>query len=577
MRHHWSPPRAQIQDRKLLKVVFQNTGPAKPDAEFRAGDEKPGNRALEQLLQKISSESDLPTLGSSVSRVVQMTSSDDEAVRNLAHFILSDVALTQKILRISNTVCYRTASGTQVTTVSKAIFLLGFDTVKTAALAMLLVDGMSGKNAKSVRNELSHAVCASIVGREIARRSHFKDAEEAAVAALFKNIGRVLVAAYDHEQYDKIIKLVEAGTHNPAQASQQVLGCSFDLLADAVLREWNIPDSIVQALNPPPPGVLKAPKGRQEWLQQVAAFSSAAARLIPSVGSPGQEAASKAVLTRFGAALGLDQAKLNQLFIGVAQETRAIASSTELALHSDEHDHAHAHEVDAQPGKQKSDSGQNAAVESTSTPAAAADKGEFGLPSEFLLDAPDASQALVVTERHASGKPVNARDLLLAGVQDVTQMMASGRCKVNDLMLLVLETLYSSLGFRFATVCLKDMSTHQFRARISMGEKNAERQANFVFPVHTARDLFHLALENDADLMISDATAPKIRDLLPAWHRTLLPDARSFIVLPLVVQKKQLGLFYADRGQAAPEGVPTDETSLIKTLKGQVLTALNSR
>ena len=559
-------------------MVFQNTGPAKPDVEFRAGDEKnPANGALEKLLQKISSEADLPALGSSVSRVVQMTSSDGEAVKNLAHFILSDVALTQKILRISNTVCYRTASGTPVTTVSKAIFLLGFDTVKTAALAMLLVDGMSGKNAKSVRNELSQALCSSIVGREVARRSHFKDAEEAAVAALFKNIGRVLVAAYEHDLYDKIIALVEAGTHTPALASQQVLGCSFDVLAESVLREWNIPDSIVQALTPPPPGVLRPAKGRQEWLQQVAAFSSAAARLIPSAGTRGQEAASKAVLTRFGAALGLDHAKLNQLFAGVAQETRVIASSTELALHGDEQDHP---AVSAAEATQAGQTAASAALPAAAAPAQAgveAAGAESGLPSELLLDVLDEPHALQVSQRHPSGKPMNARDLLLAGVQDVTQMMASGRCKVNDLMLLVLETLYSSMGFRFATVCLKDIHTAQFRARIAMGEKNAERQADFAFPIQSARDLFHLAMENDADLMISDATAPKIRDLLPAWHRTLLPDARSFIVLPLVVQKKQLGLFYADRAQAAPEGVPPDETSLIKTLKGQVLTALNSR
>jgi GAF domain-containing protein len=75
--------------------------------------------------------------------------------------------------------------------------------------------------------------------------------------------------------------------------------------------------------------------------------------------------------------------------------------------------------------------------------------------------------------------------------------------------------------------------------------------------------------------MISDATTAKIRDLIPGWHRALLPDARSFIVLPLVLQKVPLGLFYADRAQLAPEGVPSDEAALIKTLKGQVLAALN--
>ncbi|WP_233575529.1 HDOD domain-containing protein [Noviherbaspirillum saxi] len=518
--------------------------------------------ARDRLLRKISAEADLPALGSSVSRVVQMASSDDEAVRDLAHFILSDVALTQKVLRVANTVSYRTSSGTPVTTVSKAIFLLGFEVVKTTALAMLLVDGMSTKHAKNVRTELNHALCASIVGREMARRSQYRDAEEAAIAALFKNIGRLLVASHDHRLYSEISRLVESGKFTPAQASMQVLGCSFDLLGEAVLREWNIPETIVLALASPPAGVLKPAKARQEWLQQVAAFSSAAARLIPDMNEPGQDAAAKAVLTRFGHALNLDQAKLGQLFASVAEETRVLASNAQLTMQTDEHVEA----ASAIAGDSK-----------TVAPGSASDATDTGLPSELLLDLLDDNQPLQVSDRHASGKPMNARDLLLAGVQDVTHMMASGRCKVNDLLLLVLETLYGSMGFRFATICLKDMQTQQFRARISMGDNHAARQAGFAFPIASARDLFHLAMDNDADLMISDASAPKIRDLLPAWHRSLLPDARSFIVLPMVVQKKQLGLFYADRTQCAPEGVPPDETALIKTLKGQVLTALQSR
>ena len=105
---------------------------------------------------------------------------------------------------------------------------------------------------------------------------------------------------------------------------------------------------------------------------------------------------------------------------------------------------------------------------------------------------------------------------------------------------------------------------------------NQGQQAGFAFPLASSRELFHLAMENDADLMISDASSPKIRDLLPAWHKALLPDAKSFIVLPLVVNKVQLGLFYADRIVAAPEGVPPDETALIKALKGQVLAALGA-
>jgi HD-like signal output (HDOD) protein len=506
-------------------------------------------------LEKLSVSGDLPALGSSVSRVVQLTSSNDEAVRRLANFILSDVALTQTILRISNTVAYRTASGTPVTTVSKAIMLLGFDTIKTSALAMLLVDGMSGKHAQNVRCELAQALSASVIGREVARRSQFKEAEEAAVAALFKNIGRVLVAAHEHELYCRIGALVEEGTHTPAQASMKVLGCSFDLLGKSVLQEWKIPEAIVQALPAPAPGTLRPAKNRSEWLQQVAALSAEAAMLLPHLGQKDreeeQERAIKSLLRRFGFALNLDREKLIELLGTAAQEVRVLAENTSIEPELAQLNLSHADE----PSEEEMG----------------------GLPGELRLDAADRAAQLQVTTRHASGKPMNARDLLLAGIQDVTQMMVNGKCQVNDLMLLVLETLYSGLGFRFATVCLKEVQSGQFRARISIGENATARQTGFVFSSSSSQDLFQLALQNDADLMIADATVPKVRDLLPVWHRKLLPDARSFIVLPLVVNNRQIGFFYADRRLPAPEGMSPDETALIKTLKGQVVAALNAR
>lgn len=509
--------------------------------------------ARDRLLRRITADNDLPALGSSVARVIELASSDDDSVRELAHFLLSDVALTQKVLRLSNTVCYRTASGVPVTTISRAIFLLGFDTVKISALAILLVDGLKGRQGQSVRTELGFALSASVIGRELARRSHFKDAEEAAVAALFKNMGRLLVASHDHDLYAGIAQLIETGNLTPAQASMQVLGCSFEMLAESVLQEWQIPDTIINALAPLPQGILKPAKARPEWLQQVAAFSTAAAALIPRMIEPGTDAASRALLTRFGGALNLDPERLSQLLASVAKETRALTQNADLLFGelSDETPDAKTFGEDDQRHANNE------------------------LPAELLLateqiDAADGAM-------HPSGKPIHARDLLMAGVQDVTEMMASGRCKVNDLIMLALETLYCGMGFRFATVCLRDVKTNQFRARIALGDDNAALQSGFVFAAGGKHDLFTLAMENDADLVIADAASPKIASLIPEWHRALLPQARSFIVLPLIVQKIPFGFFYADRICVAPEGIPPDETALIKTLKGQVLAALNSR
>jgi HD-like signal output (HDOD) protein len=492
------------------------------------------------LMQKVCGDEDMFALGSSVARVVQMADSDAHGTHDLAYFVLSDVALTQRILRLANTVQYRVAAGTAVTTVSRAISLLGFDNVKTTALAMLLVDALaSSAHATAVRVELEAALCASLVGREMARHSFHQGAEEASIGALFKNLAPLLVASHEHERYREIAALVAAGKHTVGQASQLILGCSYDALSEAVLGEWNIPDVIVRAQSSLPAGTLKVAANRGEWMRQVASFALDVARLLARPGDPADAPEATALLARYGAALEIDADRIKALFETVQGGMDALLKSMNM----------------------------------TPAPKQASEPERGGLPNVLMLATLDTGEdqegAL-----YPSGKPKNARQLLLAGVQDVTQMRAAGQGKVNEVILAVLETLYRSMGFRCATVCLKDPRAGQYRARVSFGENEARVQAGFAFAAATSRDIFHLAMENDADLMIEDAASPKIRDLVPAWHRQLLPDARSFIVLPLVVGKVQLGLFYGDRTQPAPEGVPPDETALIKALKGQVLAAL---
>jgi len=517
-------------------AAAENMAPGSPQP-----DEQATRRVRAALMQKVNGDEEMFALGAAIARVVELASSDDQGTHDLAYFVLSDVALTQRILRLSNTVQYRTMAGAVVTTVSRAIALLGFDNVKTTALAMLLVDTLdNGAHAGSVRIELEAALCASLVGREMARLSFYQGAEEAAIGALFKNLGALLVASHAHERYREIRQLVAGGKHTPAQASQLILGCSYDTLSAAVLAEWKIPDVIVRAQAALAPGVLKVAANRGEWMRQVASFSLEVARLLARQPEPSGSPEARALLARYGAAFELDTGRLDTLFANVAGGMQALMESMNLQ------------------------------------PLAPPELDEGGgLPNVLLLATLDAGESDEGT--HPSGKPKNARELLLAGVQDVTQLRAGGTARLNDVILAVLETLYRALGFRFATVCLKDARQNGYRARVSFGEEHARVQAGFSFPVTgngPGRDLFLLALDNDADLMISDAASPKIRELLPAWHRALLPDAKSFIVLPLVVGKARLGFFYADRALTAPEGVPPDETALIRALKRQVLSAL---
>ena len=155
--------------------------------------------------------------------------------------------------------------------------------------------------------------------------------------------------------------------------------------------------------------------------------------------------------------------------------------------------------------------------------------------------------------------------------------MASRRCTINELATLALKTLHESMGFRYATVCLRDVKTGLYKSRTELGTASDMLPTHFSFAVRGDNDIFHLAMKNDADLFISDATSPKIVRLLPAWHRSMLPETRSFMLLPLTVKGAPIGYFYADRDVPAPEGLTPEETTLIKMIKGQVVALMSAR
>ena len=517
---------------------MQNYLPATTNSSYVTAHSSDNAIAItDNLIEAICNNSDLPTFGSSVSRLVKLSSSSNGSIQELAQFVLSDVSLTQKILFLSNSVNFRSVSGQEVTNISKAIHLLGLNTVKTCALAIILVDNMPGKKAQCVRNELAHALTASVIGRELAKRIHFKDAEEVAIAALFKNVGRLLVAAYDENLYEDIMVLVKLDIQTPTQASKLKLGYSFDMLTEIALQKWQIPDAIIQSMKILSPRALTPPKTRQEWMRQAVIFSEAVVPLIlETTDQDKKDQANEALIARFGKSLHLDETDLEQLFINAEKQAQILTENTNLKYQIDTNSKTNTN------------------------------------PKEQIAKH-NVTSGLQVAETHSSGKPFNSEKLLMAGNQDIIRLIASHDYNNNDLITLFLKTIYYGLGFRFATVCLKNTQTNQFQAHSALGEDHATRQNAFFFPVTSSQNLFHLVMEKGVDLFISNASDVKIHNLIPAWHQTLLPDALSFIMLPLIKNKKPIGLLYADRKLEAPEGISSDEKTLIKHLKEHVITA----
>lgn len=493
------------------------------------------------IMSKISGDADMLAMGSSIGRVVEMASSEDKGTHELAYYVLSDVGLSQRILRLANTVTYRTASGSTVTTISRAISILGLDRVKTAALAMLLVDALSNsKHAGSVIEEIQIALCASLIGREVTKVGPYGGAEDASLGALFKNLGALLVATHEYDSYVEIQDLIKDGKQSPEQASQSVLGCSFDKLSSSILDEWKIPDTIIRAIAPVPAGAKKVPHSRQEWMRLVASYSLSAAKVMARTGNPNSPEA-LALKAEFSSSLNLSNVRLVELYDSVQTEMTALLESMNISP------------------IQLDESG-----------------SDLDDDTDILLFASMRADEDLDPPVLESGKPVNARDLLLKAVQAVTEERCSPSSTMNGVIQMFLDGLHSSMRFRFTTICLRNEQSGEYKSRISCGTEAKRIQGGFALPIAPSKNIFHLAMQNNADLMIEDSRSEKIEALMPEWHKKLLPETQSFIVLPLVIKGKSIGFVYADRIHRAPEGVPADETSLIKAMKNQLLMSLEN-
>ncbi|MCE7913097.1 MAG: HDOD domain-containing protein [Nitrosomonas sp. PRO4] len=533
-----------------MTTGFSNKAITSHTGDISTARQKTSYSIKEMLLSAVNDDPNLPSLGGSLSYIIRLSSSEDESLRQLSHFILSDVSLAQKILSLSNSISFRSSSARVITSITKAIFLLGFDTVKTCALTILLVDGMmTGKRADYVRTELIYAVTASMVSRELAKYNQFISSEEVAIASLFKNMGRLLLAAYAHDKYEEMMTLAAQGLYTPEQASMRALNFDLSEFTEIILNKWNIPFSIIQLVKNKPMDIAYSPKNKCDGMRLAIEFSEKAVPLI--IRANNNPTLESTLLSRFGKALDLDKSKLDLIIEKASEETSMLQTNAHLPPLS-----RNTINADMKDSGADSQSGSDMLTELALTDTKATD--------------------VAVVQRYPSGKPYNASVLLLSAIQDVTEMMATNY-KLNNLIMLALEHYYHGLGFRFVTLCLRNNQKHQYQARSTVGKIDAQFQKAFCFSAVLSTDLFCLAMEKDTDLFISDTSVSKVREMLPHWYLAGFPDARSFIVLPLVINKKPLGFIYADREHAAPEGITLDETKLIKTLKGQILTALNSK
>jgi hypothetical protein len=91
---------------------------------------------------------------------------------------LKDVWLTNKLLRMVNTVCYKRFGGS-ISTISRAVAVLGFNAVRNSALSLILFEHLkNGEQRGELRRMMGKSFLASEIARDLSDHLHTSTPEE---------------------------------------------------------------------------------------------------------------------------------------------------------------------------------------------------------------------------------------------------------------------------------------------------------------------------------------------------------------------------------------------------------------
>jgi hypothetical protein len=107
--------------------------------------------------------------------------------------------------------------------------------------------------------------------------------------------------------------------------------------------------------------------------------------------------------------------------------------------------------------------------------------------------------------------------ILMAGIQDISNTLVED-FKLNDVLRIILETMYRAKGFKRVILCVRDARATPCSAASASGRMR-RRWPRFNFSLAFTPDIFHAALSKGVDILISDTNDPKIAARIPPWYR----------------------------------------------------------
>ena len=498
---------------------------AQPAAPTQAGDGAATTDVTDltrAVLAEIARKGELPTVAKFMNDVLAATRAPSTPTNRIVDLVLQDVSLTNSILRLVNSAYYRRSNDRAISTISRAVVLLGVDAVTNIALGLNVFEHFADRaELHDLKRLMIRSLLTAIHAAELTNTQRHGQGEEAFVCGLLHDLGRLAVTFYVPDKVTTIDRLIATEHLDEDTAWRQVIGAPAGEFGQLVGQAWRLPDNVCDVIGS---------CGHADLSTTGLGLAVGFGRMLTDATMLGKDseraAALKAVQERFAEAVPLSPKQFAHVLAASGERLRDLSAAFRIS------------------------------------------RADLERAAPALVPVETAAVPGSAPVQPAPGTTEERQRVFVHFMEEIALALARG-CPLNDLFMMILEGMYRGIGCSQVVLTLLTQDRARLRARFAVGASSAEIIAGFQIPLDPSSGRLREVVTAKRELYV-EAEAPP--DGVPPEFVRLL-DASYWMLLPIDIGSPAIGAFYV--GRAAGDGPFTlAEQRSLRTLANYAVLAV---
>jgi len=205
----------------------------------------------DELLKKLVMQTGaLPSLSNLYAEIIKTIQSPNVHMEKIGRIISKDIGMTAKILQLVNSAFYGLRR--RISDPAEAAVVLGINTMKALVLSHSLFSSLNQVkiNKFSPTALWQHSMVVGSFAKKIAKAEHYplKEIDDAFVAGMLHDLGKLVLAIHLPERYDEKLTLIQEKGISHLEAEAQVFNGTHAEVGAYLIGLWGIADHITEAI-----------------------------------------------------------------------------------------------------------------------------------------------------------------------------------------------------------------------------------------------------------------------------------------------------------------------------------------